>query len=397
MTWLRDFVKSFEETEPPERYFYWAGLAALSAIIGNKIYLDRFTYRLYPNLFIFLVGKSGLRKGVPVDKAKQIVSTVNNTRIYSGRLSVEAITKDLGTAYTLPDGSVMKDAVGFICSGELDSMFVKSKDAVSQLTDLYDSNYNASWLKGTIGQGQVKLQNLCITILGGSNETNLKNVITSEAVHGGLVARTVMVQEHKKRLSNSLMEKPPGLVDMMQLSDYPKQISKLKGEFKITVEGKLFFDKWYNAFDKEHPEDDTGTLDRLPDTILKVACCISVSRDLGMVIEKKDLQEAIDVCLSCFAGTKRIATGHGKAPFSSQTALILNELVSKPDQTTTRRALLVKFIEDLDYLSLDSILETLKQSNAITILPAGDTLRVTMTKKAYEAYVNYYDKAKDDT
>ena len=116
MTWLRDFVKSFEETEPPERYFYWAGLAALSAIIGNKIYLDRFTYRLYPNLFIFLVGKSGLRKGVPVDKAKQIVSTVNNTRIYSGRLSVEARRtgqREGSSECRVPDGRD-RPAVGLI-------------------------------------------------------------------------------------------------------------------------------------------------------------------------------------------------------------------------------------------------------------------------------------------
>lgn len=396
MPWIKDFMRSFEETEAPERYFYWSGLAALSAVVGNKIYLDRFAYKLYPNIFVFLIGKSGLRKGLPVDKAKQIVSIVNNTRIYSGRLSVEAITKDLGTAYTMPDGKVISDAVGFIVSGELDSMLIKSKDAISQLTDLHDSNYNATWLKGTIGQGQTKLKNLCITILGGSNETNLKNVLTAEAINGGMLARTIMVQEHKKRLSNSLMFKPAGSMDIDKLCEYPREISKLSGEFKITVEGRLYYDAWYKKFDKEHPEDVTGTLDRIGDTILKVACLVCLSRDLSKEISKLDLQEAIDSCLSCFHGSKQIATGHGKASLSAQTALILNELVSRPEQSTTRRALLVKFIEDLDYLDLDNILETLKQANAITLQPAGDTFTVKMTQKAYDAYTQYYKEVKGD-
>jgi hypothetical protein len=91
MNWLTDLVDVFAESESPERFFYWSGLAVLSATIRKNIFLDRHIYKLYPNIYVFLVAKSGMKKGIPVRNAKKLLELLGLTRVISGRNSMPKI------------------------------------------------------------------------------------------------------------------------------------------------------------------------------------------------------------------------------------------------------------------------------------------------------------------
>ena len=104
MTWIDKLLTATEESESPRDYYFWAGLAALSAVSANNIYLDRYFYKLWPNVYVILVGRSGLRKGPPIALAKILVEAVENTRVFAGRSSIEAIIAELATARTSPGG-----------------------------------------------------------------------------------------------------------------------------------------------------------------------------------------------------------------------------------------------------------------------------------------------------
>jgi hypothetical protein len=74
-----------------------------------------------------LYAKSGLRKGKPISLIKQLVNEVNNTRMISGRSSIQAILQEMGTAYTLPGGKVINKSDAFIVASELSSSLVDDK------------------------------------------------------------------------------------------------------------------------------------------------------------------------------------------------------------------------------------------------------------------------------
>jgi hypothetical protein len=122
MNWLEEILRGTEEAESPRTFFFWSALAAVSAVVKNKVYLDRYFYKLYPNVYVLLVAASGLRKGIPIAMAKALVKEVDNTRVISGRNSVQGIIKDLSITVTSPGKPPLRDACGFIVSGEFSTV-----------------------------------------------------------------------------------------------------------------------------------------------------------------------------------------------------------------------------------------------------------------------------------
>src|SRR5215204_1926685 len=113
MTWIGKLLESTAASESPRKYWYWAGLTAISAVVNNKVYLDKFLYKLYPNVYVLLVGKSGIRKGPPVSLSKQLVRAVNNTRVIAGRITIQAAISKLRAAMTQENGGPpITDAIG---------------------------------------------------------------------------------------------------------------------------------------------------------------------------------------------------------------------------------------------------------------------------------------------
>ena len=139
MSWLDELLLQTSESETPVSFIKWAGLSAIAAVAKNNVYLDKFYYKLYPNIYVMFHAESGLKKGPPVNMAKQLVKYVGNTTVISGRASIQGILKKLGTAETRPGQKLdLSSSTAFICSSELSAAIVDDPVATKILTDLYD-------------------------------------------------------------------------------------------------------------------------------------------------------------------------------------------------------------------------------------------------------------------
>src|SRR5215471_17757608 len=97
-SWLDEFLHETDELESPTNFWLYSGLATIAAIIKDNISLVRGDKKpLYPNIYVMLLARSGLRKGSPIAYSYQLVEHVNNTRIIRGRSSIQAILKDMAT------------------------------------------------------------------------------------------------------------------------------------------------------------------------------------------------------------------------------------------------------------------------------------------------------------
>jgi hypothetical protein len=204
-TWLEQIVKQHSELESPLSFWKWAALAAISAVVKDQVWLNRQIYNLYPNIYVMLHAESGLKKGPPISMAKQLVKMVNNTRIISGRSSIQGILKELGTAYTVPGGKVVNKSVAFICSSELSSSIVEDKVATTILTDLYDRQYNVGEWRSLLKMESFNLKDPTITMLTATNEAHSEDFFTRKDISGGYFARTFIVYENKRNKPNSLI------------------------------------------------------------------------------------------------------------------------------------------------------------------------------------------------
>ena len=141
MSWIDLLLEQTEESEAPERYFYWSGLAAISAIARKNVWLDRHYYTLYPNIYVALIStRSGARKGIPISICKRILEEVNLTRIISGCNSIQGLIQELGQQKTLENGTVIGDAHGILLSDEFDSFLTDDPKSITYLTTLYNTH-----------------------------------------------------------------------------------------------------------------------------------------------------------------------------------------------------------------------------------------------------------------
>lgn len=368
--WLQEFLASTIEAESPRSFFYWSGLAAISAAVRNRVWLpkpppDGF-YKLFPNLYILLIAPSGLRKGYPVAIAKQLVIKTDSTRIIGGRSSIQGIIKELSTARTSPTGGPpITDATGFIVSGEFSTSLVRDPDALTILTDLYDGHYNPEWKNSLKNSPVEELKNVNITLLGAMNLAHFNDLITDKEVEGGFIARCVIVKESVRSHKNALLRPVTRVPDVSGLSDYLKEISRLTGPFTVTEDAIKHFETWYNEFDPEGEDDKTGSANRIHDTILKVAMLLALSREAKLIIQECDIEEAMERCLGTVKGMEETIKGRGKSEIAEMARIFLADLMRRPDHKATRAAILAKHYGDFSSSELDKVVITLLQAGYI--------------------------------
>ena len=392
MSWIDAVIKSTNESESPERFYQWSALAALAAVARKNVWLDKFRYKLYPNIFVILVTGSGGRKGDPVVLGRSLVEEVKCTRIVMGRSSMPQVIKDLSKAYSTEDGKVIKEAHGLLVSGEVASFFVKDPDALTILTDLYDTHaYEKVWINSLKGTGIDRLHSPCLTFLGATNEDHFSEAIPPNAVGGGFVARTFLVFENSMRCINALVTAPKQFVPTKDLATYLHEVKNVQGQFKLSSAAEIMYVKWYNPFaaSYQHQHDPTGTNKRIHDGILKVAMLMSLADDFDLIIHKKHVEQAIEDCLKCTSGMKQITMGQGKSNLAYATKLVLQELIKRPDHRIDRQKILQRYWGQFDAFDLDRIAETLEGAGAITVQQAGKARIYALKQSALEEYTKY--------
>lgn len=401
-SWLDCIIEQHKDYESPLNFWRWSGLAAIAAVMKDQVWMDRYLYKLYPNIYVMFHADSGLKKGPPVAMANKLVKLVNNTTIIKGRSSIQAILKDMGTASTMPGGRIKTDSSIFVCSSELSSSIVEDPVAAKILTDLYDRHYNEDEWRSLLKQETFSLKNPTITMLGATNEAMSEDFFTGAVIKGGYFARTFIIYENKRNKRNSLAFQPDNIPNYEESAKYLKELVKLKGQFKyfscpiaddyycipkkkdnrvhyFSEAGKLY-DDWYDDFldtvDTQEVKDETGTLNRFGDSVIKVAMLLSLAEHPQLEITVTAMQEAIKICEQLLGNVRKTTMGKsGMSTSSPLKALIINELLNVRENHMISRAMLTKkfYLHYGSVEELNHIMESFHVAGMILTEVQGET------------------------
>lgn len=393
-SWISEVVDEHAENEAPERFFYWAAITAIAATVRKNVWLNRHYYKQYPNIYTFIVAKSGMKKGIPVTLAKSLVTKADATRIISGRNSMQRIIADLGKACPLNSGGMVKEAHTLILSGELAAFFVKDPDAMTILTDLFNTHeHEDKWTNSLKGTGVDTLKAPCLTLMGATNEDLFPDAVSSKDTKGGFIARTFIVYSADASVINPLTEAPKKIPDTDRLSCYLKELAKLHGEFKWTPGAKALYDPWYidnmTRLRKGEINDPTGTYARLGDQVLKLAMCLSLAQDFSLELRREHIFEAITEADICCQGMKTVTMGYGRATLASQTRLVMKVMLEQPNHQISRKQLLGRFWGEFDAFDMDRIAETLIGAGAIKVVGPANNVTYQLTQNVLDMYLNF--------
>ena len=420
MTWLEKLLVQHSELESPMNFWFWGGMAAISAVVKDNVWLNRQIYNLYPNIYVMFHAESGLKKGPPISMAKQLVRTTGGTRIISGRSSIQGILKELGTAQTQPGKPPLMKSVAFICSSELTSSIVEDKVATDILTDLYDRQYNIGEWRSLLKMESFNLKDPTITMLTATNEAHSTDFFGKKDVHGGYFARTFVVAETTRNRANSLLVPLTNPPNYLELAEYLKDLAKLQGEFrplgvremvdeytipmKDLVTGETFFyspagaiyQQWYEDFlddiEVQEIKDETGTLNRFGDSVLKVAMILSLARSPELYIDEDSMKLAIEYCRKLIGNIREMTFGKkGLSEAKDIKKLIIQELLRRGTHQISRILLMKKmWMHYKNPTEFDEIMQSFDHAGMIITQSIGNQIIYVMPDGQVQEMIRFY-------
>ena len=371
MNFIDQVIEQHKEFESPLNFWRWAAIASISAVVKDNVYLSQHMFNMYPNIYVMFHADSGMKKGPPVNLAKKLVTKVGNTKVISGRSSIQGILKEMAQSESRPGQPINKKAAAFICSSELSSSIVEDKVATTILTDLYDRNYNADTWKSLLKMETFDLKDPTITMLTATNESHSTDFFTRKDISGGYFARTFIIHEHEENRINSLLVPPTVLPDYDLLIAYLKQLADLKGGF-ISLGSKdetdyhrtsitnpysgiseyftpagAIYEHWYRDFaiTRKGIKDATGTLNRFGSSVIKVAMLLSLAEKPELEITENAMVQAISMCETLVGNIRKVTLGRTESEGTNaeRKILLLNELLTRPDHKISRAEIHKKF------------------------------------------------------
>lgn len=378
LNWVDSLVADCSHVETPKTWLWWSFLSCISAAAGNNYYLTSLKGDLVykPNLYIMLLGESGLGKGFPVNRAAMLVSKADVTRVIKGRSSIQAIVKELSITRTKEGKAPISDARGYIVNGELSTAIIQDPDSLTILTDLYDGHYNTEWTNLLKGDGAEKLKQPYITALFGSSPAHFYDSIPQANIEGGYIGRNLIIYEEKRSQDVDLLDEKTDEKSENEKFDevlVPKYIPHLqsiaskKGRLIPTDDAREAFNIWRRKWRGAQTHDKTGFFNRVPDHVLKVAMCLSLARwEFDGMIAKPEIEDAISKVTNLVYSNKRTTEGRGPDPLAVGSKLVLDYLLAAENQTLPRKNLLWKGYGTYNSFTLDQITENLLEMGWVT-------------------------------
>jgi len=411
-SWIDDLVNQHTELESPKAFWYWAGLAAISAIVKDNVWLEEggAGWNVYPNIYVLLYADSGVGKGPPIALAHKLVKNVNNTKIISGRSSIQGILTRLSKSESRPGGHINKSSAGFIIASEFSSSLVHDPAAMDILTDLFDRLWRAGDWESLLKQEQFQLKDPTVSLLAGVNEAHFESLMESKDVFGGFIGRTFIINESKTHTLNPLILPLENEPNHEELTKHLKKLSLLHGNFEalgarqetdiyhipLVTNNKTgwftragaTYQEWYMNFyhtvQEQDVQDPTGTIKRTRDAIKKVAMLLSLSHSTDLIIHQPQMEEAISICEMLIGNVRQTTLKKGRSPMAVNKGLIISELMKREDHRISRTVLAKKYWMHFTMGELDEMMGDFEVAGMVKMGHMGNQIIYEMPSTQVE-------------
>lgn len=389
-----DFISLFigltKEFESPTSFWKWSAYATIAATMRSNCYIHWASSKLYPNLYVLLLADSAAhRKDAGPELSSELLKECGYTKVIKGRASwqgiVDELSQDVGNKKT---GVPIKGGAGIIIATEFTAAFVEDPNLIKLMTEGYAFEEEYEYI---LRGGKVKIKKRCITILGGSNETLLRDVFTLQASYGGLLRRTCLIKPNETRKPNSLMDDNTNSltdIEKKDLQNKLKEIEKLNGRMTFSPEAMVAFDAWYKELHKSYSlvQDKTGFTQGLHALVAKLCMILTANQD-SLVITEPIFTQSVNEIMSLKDNYTAYAMGSGKNPHAGTAGSILLTLWKEANNSLKRRDILLKHYNDISSEDLDKVMLTLESAGLVRSQVNGSEMAYQLTQLAKDAFL----------
>jgi hypothetical protein len=278
----------------PKEYHEAVALAHLSAIVDRNVYMPFAWKKIYPNLWILVLGQTRISKKSTAteDIGKQkIFKDVDNSYLLPSDITPSKlfeILADRTKKGTGGKGMMYVDEIGgfFAKLGRSDYM-EGGKDFLCNLYNNPDST-----TKATKRDGILEIENAYLTILGNTTEERLSKVIKEDDFLSGYMLRFLLfnapvpVNDYKTIYETREME-----IERLELVKYLTEIKfslehrLTQAQFKLSDDANIEYVKYQKYIDSIILKENKYWLAELPNQLIKIAILIEISNNIVNIVD----------------------------------------------------------------------------------------------------------------
>lgn len=378
----RNFLDSYMQyaqgNEASPLFHLWAGINVLSCTISRRVYFSQEYFKIYPNMYVVLVGEPGDKKTTAMSLAREMVQKIDRP-IAPPSATKEAITvlmsaeNDKSKCHiNYLDGTLPKHIthLSFFAS-EIVTMLSAGgnpQGIIEFFTDIYDRE---AFEVLTKNKGNDVIDAPYITILACMTPEQTGQLLKERLITGGFSRRCVFIYGRSKAEPVPRPKLLPAQVEAKIFClEHLNRVKEFKGEYKMDADGEAFFDRWYRIKHRQlsmpHPAPFKNWLRSKDTMLIKLAMLLDLAEDMSGIITEPLLQRGVEMLDATEKDLNRVFAGAGKNPLAELAFKVISKLEEAPNKQLSKKQLVAALFEDGDVEQIDKAIQFLLTTDQIT-------------------------------
>lgn len=310
MNFLDRYIHAAGRSLVPRVFHEWSCISLIAAALADRVWFEKFPDdKMHPNLYVILIGPSGLGKGIAIKIATKFATTKRyavEINPYQGKVSGAAFADVLApVASRDEDGKVQLDSdtapVVYLVTPELSMSLGSGKfadDFIKRMTALWEGGDYIYRENARTNNINLSYRVPTVNWIGGSTEDWLHGSVSRDAIVSGFFGRAIPVKaayDLNKRITDPTF--PPDRAETVEwMHRRMRQIVALEGRFELSNKAQEVRDAWLQ--NRPLPDDEAlfASWMRQDDLALKVGICLAVcSGKDDFCIRAAEFQHAIQL------------------------------------------------------------------------------------------------------
>lgn len=354
----------------PPQFHLWAGISALSACIADRVWFEKFAdEKLYPNLYVMLIGPSGTGKNQAWRRAQRRVERMpddeqKRTQLYRGKITAEAIISRLAGKKAVPHVWLVTPELAMqVGNGP------KAESFITHMTELFDGD--TVFDDHTRTTGALRVVNPVINWGSGTTNEWLLRSIGKQDILGGFFARICAIPGERSATRYAKVLYPPNHREIdAWCSQYLAHLTHVTGRFEWDDAADELHTWWY----ENRAEPDNPLLwhyyEHGDNIVYKLGMVLALSDTYKTVGEYVHMQGAITLYEWIYTNLARVLEFAYRTPEVEKLELV-SELIASAPFLDYKRLLRATTSRGMTREDLDRLLRTLQERGDISTSHIG--------------------------
>lgn len=396
---VQEYLRYVEETESPRLFHVWACISGLGSCMGRRVYFPFGDTRIYPNMYVVLVGDPAVRKSHALGPIRKILTNTTKIKLapddtagqrqglisafLAGSMTdqedqeIEDAMQNTFAAGTTPQQMLASVETGLLKETNLNVLYAiaseftsiigtNTPEMLTFLQKLWDGDSYVYQLKNE----KTELTDPLLSIIGCSTPQQLALSLPSEAGGQGFLSRVVFVHGAEKYKNLARPQKSQSILGLQLEEVYHYVFYNMQGSFNETELAASTIDDLYGKIDPIEDHRFNHYMERRHTHLIKLTMCLAAGRKSN-IITVEDVKDAQFILSETEKLMPEALGEFGLSPMSQVRQTLLSVL--KKEGVISVTELWTKLQRDTRKSVFAEILEDFTTTGIVEFIPGDGT------------------------